>query len=604
MTSRKAGANRQKNDLTVFTAPEGDAFLIIYHIKKSDGVKDAEDAALRVWKKYDADFSRPVRLNTPDTAGRGWDHINEIQYETSPAEEQVAFASAHQLGQDWVVVIATGKIGTFAKRGAAANATISSMAVGGFEFEDLSGVTAKLLTPEHVQALADFVAQSAEELSIPGVGFALIQNGEVLYEGGVGVRTDGNAQKVTKDTKFMIASNTKGMTTLLLAKLVEMGKLDWDDKVIDHYPTFRLGDDETTKSVLIRHLVCACTGLPRKDFGWIFNNEPDTPASTTFDDLATTAPTSGFGKIYQYNNQMAAAAGYVAGHILYPDMEIGAAYDKAMQAYIFTPLGMADTTFDFTAAINGNVAAPHAVDINGQIEIVHQSATKGFNHTVMPYRPAGGAWSTPADMIKYVQNELTQGMGMGIGSDSVRLFDADALLERRKPMVAAGKDETYGMGLANYKASGIDIVEHGGSMAGYLSQMVIIPSANVGAVILTNSDEGGALLAPFGRRLIEILYGAEQKAAEQVAVSVNARDADRKKLSSDLTIPPTTETMSLIAAHYESADLGPLEVRRKRGQVIFDSGLWSSPVGQKNKSRRDNLGCVYSRRFIGAGNGH
>ena len=39
-------------------------------------------------------------------------------------------------------------------------------------------------------------------------------------------------QSIDGDTRFIIASNTKSMTTLLLAKLVEKGRIDWDDPVI------------------------------------------------------------------------------------------------------------------------------------------------------------------------------------------------------------------------------------------------------------------------------------------------------------------------------------------------------------------------------------
>src|SRR3546814_3662982 len=63
----------------------------------------------------------------------------------------------------------------------------------------------------------------------------------------------------------MIASNTKGLSTLLLSVLADEGKLRWDQKVTDLYPAFRLGNDEVTRSVLVRHLVCACTGLPRSE---------------------------------------------------------------------------------------------------------------------------------------------------------------------------------------------------------------------------------------------------------------------------------------------------------------------------------------------------
>jgi len=46
--------------------------------------------------------------------------------------------------------------------------------------------------------------------------------------------------------------------------------------------------------------------------------------------LAKNSPTSGFGEIFQYNNLMAAAAGYLGGHIAYPNMKLGTAYDAAM----------------------------------------------------------------------------------------------------------------------------------------------------------------------------------------------------------------------------------------------------------------------------------
>ncbi len=113
-----------------------------------------------------------------------------------------------------------------------------------------------------------------KQLGVPGAGVALVENGKVVYEGGIGVRELGKPTPVDAHTLFMVASNTKGMSTLLLAQLVDQGKLRWDQPVTEVYPQFRLGSAETTRKVLIRHLVCACTGLPRKDFEWIFNTRP------------------------------------------------------------------------------------------------------------------------------------------------------------------------------------------------------------------------------------------------------------------------------------------------------------------------------------------
>ena len=93
------------------------------------------------------------------------------------------------------------------------------------------------------------------------------------------MRALGKPEKVDADTRFMIASNTKALTTLMLAKLVDAGKLDWNAHVTDVYPAFKLGNADTTKQVLVKHLICACTGLPRQDYEWLFEGEKQTPES-------------------------------------------------------------------------------------------------------------------------------------------------------------------------------------------------------------------------------------------------------------------------------------------------------------------------------------
>jgi CubicO group peptidase (beta-lactamase class C family) len=69
---------------------------------------------------------------------------------------------------------------------------------------------------------------------------------------------------------------------------------------------------------VVKHLLCACTGLPRQDFAWLFNYATATPASSLAS-LAAMQPTSGFGEVYQYSNVMAGAAGYVGAHLVRPD---------------------------------------------------------------------------------------------------------------------------------------------------------------------------------------------------------------------------------------------------------------------------------------------
>ena len=69
--------------------------------------------------------------------------------------------------------------------------------------------------------------------------------------------------------------------------------------------------------MLVKHLICACTGLPRQDFEWLFEFKGVTPEARMAT-LGTMQPTSKFGEMFQYSNPLAGAAGFVGGHVLYP----------------------------------------------------------------------------------------------------------------------------------------------------------------------------------------------------------------------------------------------------------------------------------------------
>ena len=578
--------------LAKFSAPEGDATVAVVYVNSADS---AEQAAELAWKEYNPKFDRKVRIISPTALSGGWDEKRDIEYVTSVAENALAQAYAYRKGSEWYVTLIDGDLGTLVKRQIAAWGVPESLVIAGYQSEDLTGKTAKKLTQKDIEQLLDFVSTSAKALKIPGVGIALVQDGKVLYEGGVGVTDIHSNEPVNADTLYMIASNTKGMTTLLLAKLVEMGKLNWDDKVIEHYPDFKLGDQKTSESVLIKHLMCACTGMPRKDFDWVFNSGPDVSAEVVFTDLANMQPTSDFGELFQYNNQMAAAAGYVAGHVLYPDMEIGAAYDKAMQVYVFDKLAMRNTTLSMSQAMANQHAKPHALDLHGNLTLISQTPTTGFNHTVVPYRPAGAAWSSPADMIKYVQNEIS----LGLSDNGEQLFAKEPLLARRTPFVEVGQDKSYGMGLENFKISGLDVIKHGGSMAGYKSNFYIFEQAKVGAVILTNSDEGYALTEPVAQRLVELLFNAKSSAEQQVAITVEQNSLYQQTQQNEFEYPGDPVVLSKLANSYLSPELGELDVVSEQGDVFFDTGVWRSKVGTKQNNDGTHSIVMLAPFFLG-----
>jgi len=561
--------------LVVLDAPEGDFHVALADVRAAD----ASAAVAAAWAAYRPNAKWPIKLTTPSPARNGWEERRTFDYETSPNERAVVQALAYRAGQSWTVLIIDGKEPTFEKRNSQIGLIIQSLRPKGYQRESFAGRKALSLNQERIQTLKTFVETSMKKFGVPGASLALVDGGQVVYEGGLGVRELGHTEAVDANTLFMAASNTKGMTTLLLAMLADDKKLSWEQPVTQVYPAFKLGDADTTRQVLVKHLVCACTGLPRQDLEWIFEFRNATPASSMAL-LGTMQPTSRFGEVFQYSNLMASAAGYVGAHLTDPSRELGAAYDQAMEKRIFEPLGMKSTTFDMQRAQKGNHASPHGEDVDGNPAL----ADMAFNYSVMPHRPAGGVWTSAHDLVRYVQLEI----GRGKLPDGKRLVSEENILMRRKPQVSMGEDQYYGMGLMVDSTWGVPVVHHGGSMAGYKSDLMLLPDYGVGAVLLTNADNGGMLLRPFMRRLLEILFDGKPEAVADVDSRAARNKAMVAKERERLVVPAATDEVAKLAARYNSSALGELTVKRQGTATVFDFGEWKSTVA----SRKNDDGTI------------
>jgi CubicO group peptidase (beta-lactamase class C family) len=557
-----------RKDLVILTPPETDTHIAIVDSQAAD----AKAAVAAAWAAYKPESKRPLKLVTPRPPREGWEQRQVFDYETSPNERAAVQALALRAGKLWTVVILDGTDPTVEKRSAPIGLVFESMRPKDYHRESFAGRTPYPLDEARIAQLKEFVQTSMQQLGVPGASMALIDHGKIVYEAGFGVRELGKPEKVDENTVFMAASNTKGMTTLLLAELVDEKKLRWDEPVIEAYPAFKLGDADTTKNVLVKNLICACTGIPRQDMEWSFEFKNATP-ETELALLGTMQPTSKFGEVFQYSNMMAAAAGYIGAHLVYPNLELGAAYDKAMQEKIFDPLGMKSTTFDYARALSGNHASPHGDDIDGKPTV----ASMAINYSIVPARPAGAVWTSSADLIRYVQDELA----LGKLSNGKQLVSAENLLMRRAPQISLGEDASYGMGLIVDHTYGVPVVSHGGSMSGFKSNLYFLPDSGIGAVLLTNSDNGGMLLDPFGRRLLEVVFDGKPEAVPEVASRAASHKAELAKNRERLVLPATPALVSGLARHYSSKELGDLDVLTDKGATIFDLGEWQSTVASR-----------------------
>ena len=560
-----------KGPATILEAPEGGSFIALIDVPVKDA-KTADDALAAAWKVYKPDATWPMRVATPIADKDGWTEGKNYGYETSPNEKRGVGANVRKANDVWTVAIYDVADAVGEKRGSQIGLIYGKLLPKGKTRESFAGKKAHALDAARLAELRTFVETSMKLTGIPGVSVGVYQNGRVVLAEGFGVRELGKPEKVDAETKYMIASNTKAMTTLMLAKLVDEKKITWDTPAVSVWPTFRLGDAEVTKQVLIKHLICACTGMPRQDLEWLFEFHGLTPEKM-MDVLATMQPTSKFGELFQYSNPMAAAAGYLGGHVAHPDLEIGAAYDQAMQELVYGPLGMTATTCEFAKGQSGNFAVAHGTDIDGKAAL----AEARTNLSIIPVRPAGGAWSTVNDVMKYVVMELNEGKL----PDGTQYISKEALLARRDAQVVVGTDMTYGMGLFVNAQYGTPVVHHGGDMIGFHSDMMWLPEHGVGAVILTNGDPGWLVRTTFRRKLLEVLFDGNPEADNQMVATTktyfDALAAERKQL----TVPADATEAKKLATSYTNDAVGSIAVSKKGAVTVFDFGEFSSEMASR-----------------------
>jgi len=553
---------------TILEAPEGNSWIALVDVQ----AKGPEEALAAAWQAYKPDAKWPIKVTNNLADEDGWSRRRNYEYLTSPNEKRGVGALVCYSGSNWTVVIFDMADAVAEKRGAQVALVFGRLLPKGYSRESFAGKKANTLDPARLAELGRFIEGGQKVLGVPGVALGLVQDGKVVFADGFGTKELGRSGKPDGDTLFMVASNTKAMTTLLLAKLVDENRMTWQTPVTTLLPDFRLGDAETTRGVLVKHLICACTGMPRQDLEWIFEYGNMTPASSLAL-LGTMKPTSKFGELFQYSNLMAAAAGYVGAHVIDPQMEYGAAYDRAMQSYVFDPLQMKATTFEPGRALANNHATAHSPDVDGK----PAKAMTAINDAVIPLRPAGGAWSSVRDMLKYVSMELAEGKL----ADGTTYISKEPLLERRVAQVHIGKDEVYGMGLVVDTTYGVPVVHHGGDLTGYHSDMIWLPEQNVGAVILTNGDPGWLLRSHLRRKLLEVLFDgrpeAEAKLNADAKSFYSSLAADRKLL----TIPADANETAKLGKHYTNPSLGDVAVSTSGASTIFDFGEWKGEVATR-----------------------
>ncbi len=339
-----------------------------------------------------------------------------------------------------------------------------------------------------VARLPQLVKTVMANTGIPGLAVAVVHDGKTVFAQGFGVRKEGSDAPVTADTVFQIASLSKSISGTVAAKAISdcavsgsgCEGLSWNTPVHPYLPEFGLSDPWVTRHVTVGDLMAHRSGLPGTagdllqilgfDHQQIFSRFAQLPLGP-------------FREQYAYVN-----FGFSAGAFAVANA-VGLDWADLAQRDLFAPLGMDSTSFRYSDYLSrSNRAATH-VKRDGKWQAL-------FSFDDDAAAPAGGVSSSVNDLAQWMKLILADGSFSG-----QQLIQPGVLLPALTPQSTAHPPTTsstrtgfYGYGVdVNYGMSGrVQLTHSGAFTSGAATAYELIPSADVGIVVLTNAFPIGA----------------------------------------------------------------------------------------------------------------
>ncbi len=339
---------------------------------------------------------------------------------------------------------------------------------------------------------------------IHGASIAVIHQGKIDWTKSYGYVDKDHRQAVSKETLFQSASIGKIITALVALRLVQEGKIDLDENVNKKLKRWKVRENELTKkqSVSLRHLLSHGSGLT-DDYGFL-GYKPKDQIPSLVQILSKSSPAKAKksldikttpGSVERYSG-----AGYLIVQLLIEDVS-GLSFEQCVQQYIFHPLHMINSTYEYRPDINLNKEIATGHHGNGK-------SLKKKKYHIYPEKGAAGPWTTAEDLAKLV-----------IGIQTNQVINEELTQKMMTPQI-------------NHKGLGINLKGvdqphafwHAGQNLGYTGLLYGLLNKGDGAVILLNSDGGERFMQEFISSVATVYDWPIMKAYQEQTISRKDRE--------------------------------------------------------------------------------
>ena len=318
----------------------------------------------------------------------------------------------------------------------------------------------------------------------------VVKNGNILLEKGYGYQNAAGKILNTHQTIFQIGSITKQFTAAVILKLVEENKLSLSDKLSKFFPGFPKGD-----SITVHHLLPHTSGITNyTNDAEFMKNEITKPAGrekmmALFKDKPLDFSP---GSSWKYSNSGYSMLGYVVEAVTKNSWE------AAVRKYIFTPLKMTHSGFDFAGLKNEHRATGYLSlkDTEADVAPVVDSTVSSA---------AGSIYSSIGDLNLWHR----------------ALQQNTVLSAAQQELAYTAYKNKYGYGWGIDSLNGKRRLRHTGGIPGFITVISRIPEDDVCIVLLSNATDES--LNDINKALFAILYDQPYELPKQrLAIALDA----------------------------------------------------------------------------------
>jgi len=284
------------------------------------------------------------------------------------------------------------------------------------------------------------------------------KNGTILLNKGYGYRNAADKILNSEQSIYQLGSITKQFTAAVILKLEQEKKLSVSDKISKYFPNYPKGD-----SITIQQLLTHTSGIYNyTNDGNFMANEITKPHNR--DQMMALFENKPLdfspGTAWNYSNSGYSLLGYIIEAVTKKS------YEEAVRRYIFTPLGMTHSGFDFTRLNSLDKTTGYFILDNNRANIAPVvDSTISFS--------AGAIYSTTGDL--YLWHEALQ--------------QNTILSQEQQEKAFTPVKNNYGYGWGIDSIEGRRRVGHGGGIPGYVTNESRVPEDDIDIVLLSNASD-------------------------------------------------------------------------------------------------------------------